>query len=149
MHFRPLYLLIGLLTVIHAAPFPATDGANNDGNFTSKDLNIRTEPLSSRIFVTVTVTRTGTCNKTHPIPEVIKARIVAHLNSLVDEFIQSPTTAAQIKFEPSSWNNAADPATTAFGFTWWRAKGLMMKHYVHLNYGEWGVMENPLPYSTS
>ncbi|KAJ3877937.1 hypothetical protein F5051DRAFT_241294 [Lentinula edodes] len=142
MHFRPLYLVIGLLTVIHAAPFPATDGANNDGNFTSKDSNIRTQPTSktqplhSRVHVEVIAWLSH--RETHPIPEAIRARIAAHLNGKEEKFIEQPITPAQIQFSNPNWDNGADPTTTSFTFVWWDDQG---KHFVHLNHGEWGVMK--------
>ncbi|KAJ3906970.1 hypothetical protein F5879DRAFT_590095 [Lentinula edodes] len=146
MHFRPLYLVIGLLlTVIHAAPFPATDGANNDRNFMSKDLNIRTEPTSksqplhSRVFVEVM--EWPNHGETRPIPEAIRARIAAHLNGKVEQFIEKPVTPAQIQFSKLNWDSGADPTTTAFAFQWWNYGQGLTKHFVHLNHGEWGVMK--------
>ncbi|KAJ4465004.1 hypothetical protein C8J55DRAFT_609787 [Lentinula edodes] len=123
MHFSPLYLILGLLAIVHAAPLPAT----SDG----KHLTLITRTDSSKPPFRIVVKLLGSTKPAKgdsTIPSPVKTRIAAHLNygrkgaPPESQFRTKPLTVDEIKFFPGSVWDATIPASIgSFGFTWFDA----------------------------
>ncbi|KAJ3807869.1 hypothetical protein EV368DRAFT_61429 [Lentinula lateritia] len=152
MHFSPLYLILGLLAVVHAAPFPATDG----------HLTLITRTASSKPPFRIVLNFLDWSYGDSMIPLAVKERIVAHLNhggsetktgTSTEKFRTEPLTVDEIKFFPGSiWDPAIDPATGPFRFAWcdtqvqgfkWTddtaGRKLGVAHVESVKEGEWKV----------